>query len=318
MSGTEVQAPMTKTERYVSLGSVIIPFATFVLAIVLLWQRAVDGTDLAIMLAMYVLTALGVPVGYHRLFTHRSFQAVRPVQYVFAVLGSMAAQGPLAHWVADHRKHHANTDAEGDPHSPHVHDHGSGVRGVILGLIHAHFGWLMTDWGQAPHQRYARDIIDDRGLYRIHKWFVGIFLLGLLIPAAAGFLLTGTLAGALTALLWGGFVRVFLVHHVTWSINSVCHFFGTRRFHVDDHSTNVFWLSLLSMGESWHHNHHAFPRSAEAGLAKWERALDPSAWIIRLLEKLHLASGVVRITPERQREREVVRAPRPTAEPAAR
>jgi stearoyl-CoA desaturase (delta-9 desaturase) len=292
---------MTKTERYVSLGSVLIPFAAFVLAIVLLWQRAVDGTDLAILAVMYVLTAFGVTVGYHRLFTHRSFQAVRPAQYVLALLGSMAAQGPLAHWVADHRKHHAHTDEEGDPHSPHVHDHGAGAKGVVLGLVHAHFGWLMTDWGQAEHGRYARDIVEDAGLYRIHKAFVAIFLAGLLIPAAAGYLLKGTLAGAATALLWGGFVRVFLVHHVTWSINSVCHFFGRRRFDTDDHSTNVFWLALPSFGEAWHHNHHAFPRSAEHGLRWWE--LDPSAWVIRAMEKLGLVHGVVRITPERQRER---------------
>jgi stearoyl-CoA desaturase (delta-9 desaturase) len=213
----------------------------------------------------------------------------------------MAAQGPLAHWVADHRKHHAHTDVEGDPHSPHVHEHGEGVSGVLLGLVHAHFGWLMTDWGQAEHQRYARDIIEDRGLYRIHKWFVAIFLAGLLIPAAAGFAIKGTLAGAATALLWGGFVRVFLVHHVTWSINSICHFFGRRRFQTDDYSTNVFWLALPSFGEAWHHNHHAFPRSAEHGMRWWE--LDPSAWVIRGLEKLGLAHGVVRISPERQRER---------------
>ena len=292
---------MTRTERNVSLGSVIIPFAAFVFAIVLLWNKAVDGTDLAIMLTMYVLTALGVTVGYHRLFTHRSFQAKRPLQYVVAILGSMAAQGPLAHWVADHRKHHAHTDEEGDPHSPHVHEHGTGVRGVFLGLVHAHFGWLMTDWGQARHEQYARDIIEDRGLYAIHKWFVAILFAGLLIPAGIGFAIKGTLAGAATALLWGGLVRVFLVHHVTWSINSVCHFFGRRRFDTDDYSTNVFWLALPSFGEAWHHNHHAFPRSAEHGLRWYE--LDPSAWVIRALEKLHLAYGVVRITPERQRER---------------
>jgi stearoyl-CoA desaturase (Delta-9 desaturase) len=302
---------MTRTERYVSLGSVVIPFAAFVFAIVLLWQRAVDGVDLAILAVMYVTTAIGVTVGYHRLFTHRSFQAKRPVQYVFAVLGSMAGQGPLAHWVADHRKHHAHTDEEGDPHSPHVHEHGEGVSGVFLGLVHAHFGWLMTDWGMAPHQKYARDIIEDRGLYRIHQWFVPIFIAGLLLPAAAGYAIKGTWAGALTALLWGGLVREFLVHHVTWSINSVCHFWGRRRFDTEDYSTNVAWLALPSFGEAWHHNHHAFPRSAEHGLKRWERAMDPSAWIIRGLEKAGLASGVVRITPERQREREAV-ATRPS------
>jgi stearoyl-CoA desaturase (delta-9 desaturase) len=297
---------MTKTDRYVSIFSVIIPFAAFVLAIVLLWQSAVDATDLAILAFMYVLTAIGVTVGYHRLFTHRSFQAVRPVQYVLAVLGSMAAQGPIAHWVADHRKHHAHTDEEGDPHSPHLS--GDGVRGVLRGLVHAHFGWLMTDWGVAEHGKYARDIIEDRGLYRIHQWFVAILVLGLLLPALAAYAIKGTFAGFLTALLWGGFVRVFFVHHVTWSINSVCHFFGRRRFDTDDFSTNVFWLALPSFGEAWHHNHHAFPRSAEHGLRWYE--IDISAWIIRGLEKLRLAYGVVRITPERQREREVPQLPK--------
>jgi stearoyl-CoA desaturase (delta-9 desaturase) len=292
---------MTRTERYVSLGSVLLPFAAFVLAIVLLWQRAVDGTDLAILAVMYVLTALGVTIGYHRLFTHRSFQAKRPVQVGFAVLGSMAAQGPLAHWVADHRKHHAHTDEEGDPHSPHVHEHGRGAKGVVLGLVHAHFGWLMTDWGQADHSRYARDIIEDKTLKGIHNWFVAIFAAGLLLPAFVGLAIKGTWAGFATALLWGGFVRVFLVHHVTWSINSICHFFGRRRFDTDDYSTNVFWLALPSFGEAWHHNHHAFPRSAEHGLRWYE--LDPSAWVIRGLERLGLAYNVVRITPERQRER---------------
>jgi stearoyl-CoA desaturase (delta-9 desaturase) len=261
---------------------------------------------------------MGITVGWHRMFTHRSFQAKRPVQLTFAVLGSMAGQGPLAHWVADHRKHHAHTDEEGDPHSPHVHDHGDGVKGVFLGLVHAHFGWLMTDWGQARHEQYARDIIEDRTLYGIHQWFVAIMLTGLLLPAAAGWLITGTLAGAATALLWGGFVRVFLGHHVTWSINSVCHFFGRRRFDTDDYSTNVAWLALPSFGEAWHHNHHAFPRSAEHGLKGYERALDPSAWLIRGMEKLGLVYNVVRISPERQREREVASARRPKEQLAAR
>jgi stearoyl-CoA desaturase (delta-9 desaturase) len=293
---------MSRTERYASLGAVVVPFAAFLLAIVLLWQRAVDGTDLAILAGMYLATATGITVGYHRLFTHRSFHAVRPLQYSLAIFGSMAAQGPLAHWVADHRKHHAHTDDEGDPHSPHVHDHGDGVRGVILGLVHAHFGWLMSEHGQARHEKYAPDIRDDRVLYAIHKRFHWLVVAGLVIPAAIGYAVKGDLAGAATGFLWGGLVRVFLVHHVTWSINSICHFFGRRRFDTEDQSTNVFWLALPSLGEAWHHNHHAFPRSAEHGLRWWE--LDPSAWIIRAFEKLGLASKVVRIAPERQRQRE--------------
>jgi stearoyl-CoA desaturase (Delta-9 desaturase) len=297
----ERPAEMTKLERSVGLGTVILPAVAFVGAILLFWNHGVDAADLGVLAVMYLLTALGVTIGYHRLFTHRSFEAVRPLQYVLAVLGSMAAQGPLAHWVADHRKHHAHTDKPGDPHSPHTHDHGPGVRGVFGGLVHAHFGWLMTDWGQADHRRYARDIIEDPVLRRIHKGFVAIFLLGLALPALAGYLIQGSLLGAATGLLWGGFVRVFLLHHVTWSINSVCHYYGRRRFDVEDHSTNVFWLALPSLGEAWHHNHHAFPRSAEHGLRRWE--MDPSAWVIRALERVGLVHGVVRITPERQAER---------------
>jgi stearoyl-CoA desaturase (Delta-9 desaturase) len=292
---------MSKTARIVNLLAVVLPPIVIAAAIVVFWNDVVGLHDLALLAVMYVITGFGVTVGFHRMLTHRSFRTSKPVEYFLAAMGSMAVQGPVINWVADHRKHHAHTDEEGDPHSPHVHDHGTGVRGVFLGLVHAHFGWLMTDWGQAQHQRYARDIIEDRGLYAIHKWFVPIFLAGLLLPAAAGFAITGTIAGALTALLWGGFVRVFAVHHVTWSINSICHFFGRRRFDTDDYSTNVFWLALPSFGEAWHHNHHAFPRSAEHGLRWWE--LDPSAWVIRGLEKLHLASGVVRISPERQEQR---------------
>ena len=290
---------MTRLERNVSIASVFLPLAAFLLSVVLLWNQAVDAVDLALLAVMYVLTGFGITVGYHRLFTHRSFHARRPVQYAFAVLGSMAAQGPLMYWVADHRKHHAHTDREGDPHSPHLS--GCGVRGVIGGLLHAHVGWLMTDWGQAEHTRYARDIVDDRGLRRINNLFVPIVVAGLLLPALAGYAIKGTLAGAATGFLWGGLVRVFLVHHVTWSINSICHFFGRRRFAVEDHSTNVFWLALPSFGEAWHHNHHAFPRSAVSGLRWWE--LDPSAWLIRVMERLRLVHGVVRITPERQQEK---------------
>jgi len=309
---------MSKTARAVNLLAVVLPPIVIAAAIVVFWNDVVGLHDLALLLAMYLVTGFGVTVGFHRMLTHRAFRTSRPVEYLFAAAGSMAVQGPVINWVADHRKHHAHTDEEGDPHSPHVHDHGDGVKGVFLGLVHAHFGWLMTDWGQARHEQYARDIIEDRTLYGIHQWFVAIMLTGLLLPAAAGWLITGTLAGAATALLWGGFVRVFLGHHVTWSINSVCHFFGRRRFDTDDYSTNVAWLALPSFGEAWHHNHHAFPRSAEHGLKGYERALDPSAWLIRGMEKLGLVYNVVRISPERQREREVASARRPKEQLAAR
>jgi stearoyl-CoA desaturase (delta-9 desaturase) len=291
---------MTTTEKVANLGAVVIPFIATVTAIALLWNSLVNPADLAIAAVMYLLTAVGVTVGFHRLLTHRSFQTSKPLEYIFAVLGSMAVQGPAISWVADHRKHHAHTDEEGDPHSPHV-GHGEGVGGVLAGLWHAHSGWLMSTQGRADWKRYAPDLYEDEGMRTISRHFVALVLLSLALPALAGWLVSGTLVGALTGLLWGGLVRIFFVHHITWSVNSVCHFLGSRRFDTDDRSTNVFWLALPSLGESWHHNHHAFPRSAVHGLKRWE--LDPSALIIGAMEKVGLARNVIRISPQRQAER---------------
>ncbi|HVY78685.1 MAG TPA: fatty acid desaturase [Solirubrobacterales bacterium] len=291
---------MTKLEKGVNLAAVVVPFLATLVAVALLWNRLVSATDLAIAAAMYLLTAVGITVGFHRLLTHRSFQTSKPLEYAFAVLGSMAVQGPVISWVADHRKHHAHTDSEGDPHSPHV-GHAGGVRGVVTGLWHAHAGWLMSSQGRADWKRYAADLYEDRGMRLIARQFAPLVALTLLVPALAGYAASGTLAGAATGLLWGGLVRIFFVHHVTWSVNSVCHYFGTRRFATDDRSTNVFWLALPSLGESWHHNHHAFPRSATHGLRRGE--VDPSAWIIGAMERLGLAWNVVRISPERQAQR---------------
>ena len=287
---------MTRAHRISNLIGAIVPFIAFIVAIPLLWNTWIGWSDVAVFAIMYLIAGLGVTIGYHRLLTHRSFQTYMPVQYLFAVLGSMAVQGPVIAWVADHRKHHAHTDEEGDPHSPHV-GHGSG----LAGLWHAHVGWLFDSNGQADRRKYAPDLMDDRGMRLLNRRFVSLVGLSLGIPFALGFLLTGTLAGGLTGLLWGGLVRIFFVHHVTWSINSICHFHGRRRFATDDQSTNVWWLSLASLGESWHHNHHAFPRSAVQGLRRWE--LDPSGWMIGGLERVGLAWNVVRITPERQTEK---------------
>jgi stearoyl-CoA desaturase (Delta-9 desaturase) len=293
---------MTKLEKLANLAAVVVPFLATLTAIVLLWNRLVSVNDLAIAAVMYLATAIGITVGFHRLLTHRSFQTSKPLEYTFAVLGSVAVQGPVISWVADHRKHHAHTDAEGDPHSPHV-GHESGLRGVVAGLWHAHAGWLMSTQGRADWKRHAADLHEDSGMRLISRQFVPLVFLTLALPAAAGYLISGTLAGAATGLLWGGLVRIFFVHHVTWSVNSVCHYFGTRRFATEDRSTNVFWLALPSLGESWHHNHHAFPRSAVHGLRRWE--IDPSALVISALEKVGLARNVVRIPPERQAQRAV-------------
>jgi stearoyl-CoA desaturase (delta-9 desaturase) len=283
-----------------NLAGVLVPFAGLIAAIVLLWGTDwVGWADLAIMAAMYVVTCLGVTLGFHRLLTHRSFQTYKPVEYGLAIVGSMAVQGPVMTWVADHRKHHAHTDKEGDPHSPH--GHGGGLKGAVKGLWYAHMGWLFDRAGQAAPERYATELYEDAGMRRISAFFPLWVLVGIAIPFGLGYAIDGTLGGALVAALWGGAVRIFLLHHVTWSINSVCHFFGTRRFAVDDHSTNVFWLSVLSMGESWHHNHHAFPRSAHHGLRWWE--VDPTAYVIRAMRAARLAWNVVEISPERQQEK---------------
>jgi stearoyl-CoA desaturase (delta-9 desaturase) len=294
---------VTRTERIANLAGVVVPFVGVIVAIVLLWNRAVDVTDLGILVVGYLVTAAGVTVGFHRLLTHRAFATYPWLERVFAVLGSLSVQGSVMDWVADHRKHHAHTDTEGDPHSPHV-GHGSGV----AGLWHAHTGWLLETQGQADWRKYARDLYDDPAMRAIGRRFPLLAFVSLALPTLAGWLLHGrTASGALQGLVWGGLVRIFLVHHVTWSVNSVCHFFGQRRFDLEDHSTNVAWLSLLSLGESWHHNHHAFPRSAVHGLRRWE--LDPSAWIIAMLERVGLAWNVIRISPERQLAKVTAAAP---------
>jgi stearoyl-CoA desaturase (Delta-9 desaturase) len=291
---------MTRLQRYGNLAGVFVPFAGFLCAVALLWNDFVGWTDLALLALLYVATGLGITVGFHRLLTHRAFEAPAAVRYAFAVLGSMAVEGPVCHWVADHRKHHAFADEGGDPHSPH--GHGPGLRGMLRGLWYAHMGWLWDGPNRADERRYAADLLEDRGMRLIDRLFLPIVLAGLAIPFAAGWAVSGTIAGALSALLWAGLVRIFLLHHSTFSINSVCHFFGSRRFVTDDQSRNVFWLALPTFGESWHHNHHAFPRSARHGLRWWE--LDPGAWTVALLSAMRLARNPVKITRERQSERE--------------
>jgi stearoyl-CoA desaturase (delta-9 desaturase) len=277
-----------------------VPVAGFLLAVVLLWGSFVGVRDLVILAALYAVTGLGVTVGFHRLLTHRAFRTYRPIEYAFAIAGTMSVQGSVIDWVADHRMHHAHADEAGDPHSPHGFGHGplAGLRG----LWHGHVGWLFTRGHQADHSRYVRDLLEDRGMRAIGRGFPLIVLAGLALPAAAGYALGGTAEAALTGLLWGGLVRVFLLHHVTFAINSVCHFFGTRRYETPDESTNVFWLAPLSFGEAWHNNHHAFPRSAFHGQRWWE--LDPGGLALRAMRRLGLAWDLVEISPERQRSAE--------------
>jgi stearoyl-CoA desaturase (delta-9 desaturase) len=294
MSEVRPHKTMSKATRYVNIVAVAVPFIGVLTAIAMLWNSAVTWFDITMLVGMYLISAFGVTVGYHRMLTHGAVQAPKWVRYAFVVAGSTAVEGPALIWAADHRKHHAHTDQEGDPHSPHVGG-GEGLRG----LWHAHVGWLWsTEIERGWPRKHTPDLLRDKGLVRISKWFPWIALTGLVIPFLAGWAFYGTVAGGLQTFVWAGLVRVFFIHHVTWSVNSICHFSGYRRFDVDDHSRNNPFLAVLTLGESWHHNHHAFPRSASHGMRWYE--IDLSALLIKGCVKVGLMSKPVYISREQQ------------------
>lgn len=270
-----------------SLIAVVVPLLGLVAAIAFLWGRGFSWVDLGLLLTMYVLTTLGITVGFHRLFTHRAFETYRAVQFVLAALGSMAVQGSLLQWVATHRRHHQHSDQEDDPHSPH--HQGRGVLGLLRGLWYAHIGWMFTP--RPPNMaRYVKDLRHST-LLRVTSGLFPVWVAaGLLVPAVLGGVLTGSWAGAVFGLVWGGLARVFLVHHVTWSINSVCHLWGRRPYRSGDRSRNNFLFGVLALGEGWHNTHHAFPTSARHGLRWWQ--IDASYGVIRALELVGLAWDV--------------------------
>ncbi len=265
----------------VVLVVVVVPLLATVFAIRLLWERAVHGSDLILLAVMYSLVALGVTVGFHRMLTHRSFRPHPVVKFLLLVLGSMALEGAAVQWAATHTKHHASSDKEGDPHSP------------TEGFFHAHLGWILKDREGDP-QVYARHLLNDPIVMFVSRTFLLWSLLALVIPFAIGGLVGGW-SYALTGLLWGGLVRIFLTHHVTWSVNSVCHTFGKREFVTTDESRNEWVVGLLAFGEGWHNTHHAFPRSAFHGLHWWQ--FDLSGYLIWTLERLGLAHDVYRVSP---------------------
>jgi stearoyl-CoA desaturase (delta-9 desaturase) len=279
--------------RLTTLAVIIVPLSAAVAAPFFVWGWGFGWTDLALLLSMYVLTVLGITVGFHRLFVHRSFETYSWVKFVLAVLGSMAVQGSLFQWAGQHRLHHQHSDEPEDPHTPH--HHGLGVLGVLRGFWHAHLGWFFRadppDLG-----RYIRDLRSSATLRAASLLFPLWAALGFLIPAIIGGLVTLSWNGVLTGLIWGGLVRVFLVHHVTWSINSVCHLWGMRPFRSGDMSRNNVLLGILGLGEGWHNTHHAFPTSARHGLSWWQ--IDVSYGVIRALEVLGLAWNVKLPTDE--------------------
>ena len=268
----------------------------------LAWNRELHWRDIAIFLVMYIPVVLGVTVGFHRLLTHRSFKTSSALRGLLAVLGTMSVEGPVISWVADHRKHHAFSDRDGDPHSPHV-GRAPGLRGALAGLFHAHVGWLFIHTQRGCRERYAPDLLADPVIERINSTFLLWAALGLAVPFGLGIAIGHTLKTGLTCLLWGGLVRMLVVHHVTYSINSLCHCFGRRPFDTDDESRNLAWLSPFTFGEAWHNNHHAFPTSAIHGLKSWQ--FDPSGYLILMLERLGLVWDVVKVSPERQAARAV-------------
>ncbi|MDQ6935594.1 MAG: fatty acid desaturase [Actinomycetota bacterium] len=260
---------------------IIVPFLAVLAAIPIAWGGWLSWTDVVITLVMYAVTGHGITVGYHRLFTHKAFKPNRLVKNALAISGSMAIQGPVIRWVADHRKHHKFSDRDGDPHSPWKY--GADIRSLAKGFFHAHMMWLF-DTEQTPQRKYAPDLMKDSDIVRISRQFPYWVAVSLIAPAVAGGLLTWSWQGALTAYFWGSLVRVALLHHVTWSINSICHTIGERPFLSRDKSANVWWLAIPSMGESWHNLHHADPTCARHGVLKGQ--LDTSARVIWALEKL--------------------------------
>lgn len=273
--------------RVINLAAVTIPFLGLIAAIVLLWGVSFNWIYLALLGGMYMLTALGVTIGYHRYFTHRSFKTSRPMVVLLAILGSMAVEGPVLQWVAMHRRHHQHSDDHDDPHSPHIH--GAGLWATIRGMWHAHMGWMMVP-NHRGLGRYVADLRRDPLVVRMSRLFPLWVLLGLLIPAVLGGLFTLSWTGVLLGFIWGGLVRILLVHHVTWSVNSVCHIWGTRPFRTHDESRNNPVFGVLALGEGWHNNHHAFPNSARHGLGWWQ--FDASYLVIRAMALVGLAREV--------------------------
>ena len=304
-SGAEVPDRKTWTQQIILVLLITLPFLALGAAIPLLWGHGLGWRDAVIALFMYGLTGHGVTVGFHRYFTHRGFRAPRWLRVLLAVAGSMAIQGSVIQWVADHRRHHRFSDKPGDPHSPWRY--GTNLVALTKGFFYSHVGWLF-DWDKTSETRYAPELVSDKDISRVSRTFPLWVTVSLLIPPFVGGLWSWSWQGAVTAFFWGSLVRVGLLHHVTFAINSVCHIKGRRPFRTRDRSQNVWWLAVLSFGESWHNFHHAEPTSARHGVRALE--IDSSAILIKIMEKLRWVSDV------RWPDRDVIARRRVQAEPA--
>jgi stearoyl-CoA desaturase (delta-9 desaturase) len=280
----------------VTAAIVTVPFGGLAAAMWLAWGHGLSLTDILLAVTFYLVTGLGVTVGFHRLLTHRAFTARRPLRIALAIAGSMTFQGDVIGWVAIHRRHHAFTDRPGDPHSPYRY--GTGLTAQLRGLADAHAGWLLRDDPTSP-ARYAPDMVADPAMRAVSTAFPALCAASLALPAAAGWLIGGTWQAALAAMLWAGLARIALLQHVTWSVNSLCHLIGTRPYATRryDRATNFWPLALLSLGESWHNGHHSNPACARHGVGA--REVDVSAAVIRVFERLGWATAVHWPSPAR-------------------
>jgi stearoyl-CoA desaturase (Delta-9 desaturase) len=311
INGTLGGDAQSRKEQVALALFIIVPFLAVIAAVPIAWGGWLGWSDIVLMVLMYWLTGHGITVGFHRLFTHKSYKPSRAVKIFWAVAGSMAIQGPVVRWVADHRKHHKFSDRDGDPHSPWRY--GTGVGALTKGFLYAHLMWLFNP-EQTPQRKYAPDLMKDRDIVKISRQFPLWVLVSLLLPPVLGGLLTMSWQGAVTAFFWASLVRVSLLHHVTWSINSICHTIGERPFVSRDKSANVWWLAIPSMGESWHNLHHADPTCARHGVLKGQ--IDTSARIIRVMEKLGWVHDVRWPVRERINAKLVANQAAPRAEAA--
>jgi len=298
-----VRPGTSRISKVVTLVAVVVPAIGVAAAMGALWDVAFHLDDLVLMVVMYVVCAFGTTIGFHRYFTHRAFDAGAPVKATLAILGCMTMQGPLTQWVTDHRKHHALSDREGDPHSPHA-GHPDGVLGALQGFVHAHVGWMFTNLGMEQGRAYGKDLYDDRLVRTIDRLYLLWVVATLGIPFAIGYAFGGVERGV-EGLLWGGLVRIFVYQHATFSVNSICHMFGRRDYRSRDESRNNWLVALLVFGEGWHNNHHAFPASARHGLHRFQ--IDLSWLVIRGLEKLRLVWNV-KVPDELQMQRKRLQA----------
>ena len=287
--------PLPLGDRVLNLIMILLPFVALAGGIVYAWGWGIGWVEISLLISMYLITGFGITIGYHRLFTHRSFKTGPVMTTILGVLGSMAVEGSILSWVAFHRCHHQHSDGDHDPHSPHGHGHG--VWGVIRGFYFAHVGWMIRH-SDSGLDNYVRDLRKSRLIMTLSRLFPLWCLLSLLIPTVLGGLITMSWKGALLGFIWGGLIRILIVHHITWSVNSVCHLWGSRPFRSHDESRNNPIVGVLALGEGWHNNHHAFPTSARHGLRWWQ--IDTSWIIIWVMAKLGLVWDVY--VPDAQRQ----------------